>query len=109
MNSSSREGRSAASALDSSGRASGVVTWSRAILSYSSKRASHRTGVRPTEMICQVRQWLHRSRVSVVVAGTSLRLVVPHRVQFHSAVAAGTLVITISVPSPHGGELLQGA
>ena len=32
----------------------------------------------------------------------------PHLVQFHSAVTAGTLVITVSVSSPDGGELLQG-
>ena len=43
--------------------------------------------------------------VRVVLAGTSLRLVVPQRVQFHSAVSAATVMAALS-PSPRG-ELLE--
>ena len=52
-------------------------------------------------------QWVHRSVVWVVRAGTSLRLVVPQRVQFHSAVRAATVMAALS-PSPRG-ELLERA
>ena len=68
-------------------------------------RACHRTGLVSGWITCHAPQWVHRSVVSRVLAGTSLRLVVPQRVQFHSAVTAVT-VMTSSSPSPRG-ELLQ--
>jgi hypothetical protein len=55
--------------------------------------------------MCRAPQWAQRSLACVVSAGTSLRLVVPQRVQFHSAVTAVT-VMADSSPSPRG-ELLE--
>ena len=57
MNSSSRDGRSAASAPVSSGSASGVVTWSsRHGISVARARAFHRTGRSPGSTMCHARQ-----------------------------------------------------
>jgi hypothetical protein len=41
--------------------------------------------------MCFAWQWVHLSGVRVVSADTSFRLVVPQRVQFHSAVRATTV------------------
>jgi hypothetical protein len=68
-------------------------------------RAFHRTGRVSGSITCHAPQWAHRSLVCVVRAGTSLRLVVPQRVQFHSAVSAATVMAALS-PSPRG-ELLE--
>ena len=102
-NSSSREGLSAASALVSSGSASGVVIWSRVMSCLGqSGIPPHRASID----LHRVDRWqvTHRSVVLVVRTGRSLRLVAPQRVQIHSAVTAAVLMCYVS---PSCGELLQ--
>src|SRR2546428_116188 len=104
-NSSSRDGRSAASALLSSGSASGVVIWSR--LTAQPAFAFHRTGLSPGHTTCFAWQETQLSLVTRVPSGTSFRLVTPHLVQSHSAVTDGG---AISDPSSlPGGHQLQRA
>src|SRR5699024_5379677 len=55
--------------------------------------APHRTFRSPRVTTCFVRQCTHRSMISVLSESISLRLVVPPRVQFHSAVTAVTVML----------------
>src|SRR5439155_20035057 len=104
-NSSSRDGRSAASALLSSGSASGVVIWRR--LTPQAAFAFHRTGLSPGHTTCFAWQETQLSVVTRVPSGTNFRLVTPHLVQSHSAVTDGG---AISDPSSlPGGHQLQRA
>jgi hypothetical protein len=73
--------------------------------SHLSRRAFHLTGRVSGSTTCFAWHVTQRSLVSVVLAATSFRLVAPHRVQIHSAVVAGLLIVLCR--SSSGGQLLQ--